>query len=616
MEDGTAFQMSDRRKFVIALLAILLVTIVVYLPALGNGFVEWDDREYVFDNPYIRSIDLQSLRWMFLSYYAANWHPLSWLSLAVDYSIWGLDPRGYHLTNVILHGINTLIVVILAKMLFLAASEKRHLALPFAILTGLLFGLHPIHVESVAWVSERKDLLYTLFYLSSIVFYLKFRMDNFKPGYWLCLLLFILSGLSKPMAISLPLVLMALDYYPLGITRLNRESMVRSIRNKLPLLVIAVALALVTFYVQRQSGAMTTMQMVGFGERLLVAQWALLFYLYKTFVPVGYVFMYLIPPNITFLNPAYSITLVINAFTLVAVYALRHKLPILVVSAIIYLVTLAPVLGIVQVGGQAAADRYMYLTLLVPIILTTSAVIHIREKFVGGQAGKTLFYGALSFVLAILSYLTVSQVYVWRDTVSLATNAIKHHPEHNHAYLKRADAYYQLGKYRGVADDMTRVIEINTNNPTRASTPKHWDYAVRAEAYSRLGMFEEAIRDYSVAIASNRSIPDYFRARAELYELTGQRDLALGDYLRVLSSTPGDVGLHYKVALIQNGMGRHKDAIKHLDTAINLNPNMGMLYFQRALDYKALGDDKSAELDLRKAAGLGVEKARQMLEKP
>lgn len=606
--------MSERSKTVIALLVVVLVTVLVYLPALGNGFVEWDDRDYVFENPFIRSIDLQSLRWMFMEYYAANWHPLTWLSLAADYSIWGLDPRGYHLTNVILHAINTLLVVVLARMLFMAASDKRHLALPFAVLTGLLFGLHPIHVESVAWVSERKDLLYSLFYLSSIIFYLKFRMDRFRPGYWLCVILFILSGLSKPMAISLPLVLMAIDYYPLRIIQANRASIMKSILNKLPMLIAAVALAAVTFYVQQQSGAMKTMQIVGFGERLLVAQWALLFYLYKTFVPVGYIFMYLIPPGITLSNPAYSIPLALNAVALVSIVVLRTKLPILAVSAIVYLVSLAPVLGIVQVGGQAAADRYMYLSLLVPIILTVTAVMHIREKSGAGRPARTLLYGALALVLAVLSYLTVAQVYVWRDTVSLATNAIDHYPEHNHAYLKRADAYNQLGMYRELVDDMTRVIEINTKNPTRATTPKHWDYAVRAEAYARLGMFEEAIRDYSVAIAANNKIPAYFRARAELYEVTGQKDLALSDYEHLRGTAPGDIGLYYKAALIQYELGRFSDAIESLDTAIGLNPNIGMLFFQRALNYEALGDHGSAKPDLEKAAGLGVDKAREMLE--
>lgn len=607
--------MSDKRKIGIALAAVVLVTFLVYLPALGNGFVEWDDREYVFENLGIRSLDLQSLRWMFLGYYSANWHPLTWLSLAVDYSIWGLNPKGYHLTNIILHAINTMFVVVLARLLFFAATGKKQQALFFAVLVGLFFGLHPIHVESVAWVSERKDLLYGLFYILSIIFYLKYRLENHKAGYWLCLLMFVFSALSKPMAISLPLVLVALDYFPLRIIKPDWTSLLQSIKNKIPLLMVAIALAMVTFFVQQKSGAMTTMQLVSFGERLLVAQWALLFYLYKTFVPVGYIFLYLIPPNVTLFSLAYSIPLVINTLILIIMYLLRNKAPILLVSAFIYFVTLLPVLGIVQVGGQAAADRYMYFTLLVPIILTASLVIHVQEKYVESLLSKALYYGTLAIVLVTLSYLTVTQVYVWRDTVSLATNAIKHRPEHNHAYLKRADAYNQLGMYNEVIGDMTRVIEINTRNPTRATTPKHWDYAIRGETYFKLAMYEEAIRDYSKAIASNNTIPGYFRARAEIYEIIGQKELALDDYLRILQSATGDVGLHYKVALIQSDLGWYNDAITYLNAAISLNPDIGALYFHRALNYKALNNDMKAEMDLKKAAELGVPNARKMLDK-
>ncbi len=550
--------MSEKRKIGIALAAVFLVTLLVYLPALGNGFVEWDDREYVFENPGIRSLDLQSLRWMFLGYYSANWHPLTWLSLAVDYSIWGLNPKGYHLTNIILHAINTLFVVVMAKMLFVAAIGKKQQALFFAVLVGLFFGLHPIHVESVAWVSERKDLLYGLFYILGIIFYLKYRLENHKASYWLCLLMFIFSGLSKPMAVSLPLVLVALDYYPLRIIQPGWASIIESIKNKLPLIMVAIALAAVTFVVQQKSGAMTTMQIVGLDERLLIAQWALLFYLYKTFIPVAYIFLYLIPANVTLLNPAYSIPLLINTLLLVAVYLLRNKAPMLLASAFIYLVMLFPVLGIVQVGGQAAADRYMYITLLVPVVLFAAGIVYVKMHLLNGATGKIAFYSFLSVVLASFCYLTVSQVYVWRDTISLATHAIKHYPEHNHAYLKRADAHYQLGMYGEVVDDMTRVIEINTNNPTRASSPKHQDYAIRGEAYFRLGMYGEAIRDYSQAIASNNTRPDYVRRRAEIYEITGKKDLALSDYLQVLKFTPGDTGLRYKVAQIQSELDVQK----------------------------------------------------------
>ena len=239
--------MSDRRKIGIALVAVGLVTFIIYLPALGNGFVEWDDREYVLENLNIRVLHIQSLQWMFLDYHSANWHPLTWLSLSIDYLIWGLNPKGYHFTNIILHTINSMLVVIMARMLFVSAKGTQHLALHFAVLVGLFFGLHPIHVESVAWVSERKDLLYCLFYLLSIIFYLEYRVKNSKLNYLLCLLTFLLSALSKPMAISLPLVLVVLDFYPLRIIRPDWASIFKSVWDKFPLFIAAIVLATITF---------------------------------------------------------------------------------------------------------------------------------------------------------------------------------------------------------------------------------------------------------------------------------------------------------------------------------------------------------------------------------
>ncbi len=228
-------QKTNKVRFLFAAL-IAFLTFIVYLPALRNGFVYWDDNLYVFENPDIRSLDLAFFRWAFFGFHVSNWHPLTWISHALDYALWGMNPLGHHLTSIILHAVNTALVVLLALKLLDIVREKseekasalflnNRAVLIAAGVTGLLFGIHPVHVESVAWVSERKDLLCALFFLLSIMMYVNAvtRMGHGAEGKTVpmrallsALCFFVLALLSKPMAVSLPIVLMILDWYPLN----------------------------------------------------------------------------------------------------------------------------------------------------------------------------------------------------------------------------------------------------------------------------------------------------------------------------------------------------------------------------------------------------------------
>jgi hypothetical protein len=229
--------MSKRRSLIAALIA--LFTFLVFLPALWNGFVNWDDQEYVYENSFIRAIDARLFRAAFLEFHSANWHPLTWISHALDYRMWGLNAAGHHLTSIVLHACNTFLVVLLVLRLVETAGNPSQRGLPGfssdrAILltggvTGLLFGLHPLHVESVAWISERKDLLCALFFLITLMTYMKYvgglNAGNvqrhgvsrfFHTHYLYAMGFYALALLSKPMAVSLPLVLLIVDWYPLN----------------------------------------------------------------------------------------------------------------------------------------------------------------------------------------------------------------------------------------------------------------------------------------------------------------------------------------------------------------------------------------------------------------
>ena len=258
---------------------VALVTFLIYLTALRNDFINWDDGPYVYENPHIRSLNAAFFKWAFFDFYESNWHPLTWVSHAVDYAIWGLNPLGHHLTNIILHTINAFIVVFLVIRLLEAWKERttwngppsflnERAALIAAGTTGLLFGLHPVHVESVAWVAERKDLLCALFFLLSIIAYTKYAsgMDKepvnsnkaprfFNKNYLAALGLFILALLSKPMAVSLPVVLLVLDWFPFNRIRSGRTLWAAGV-EKLPFIALSLVSSIITVLAQKAGGAL------------------------------------------------------------------------------------------------------------------------------------------------------------------------------------------------------------------------------------------------------------------------------------------------------------------------------------------------------------------------
>ena len=265
--------MNKRTKYIIAF-SVAVVTFIVFLPALQNEFLNWDDIEYISGNSFIRSLDTQLLKSAFLEFHAWNWHPLTWLSHAVDYSVWGLNPLGHHLTNNILHALNTLLVVLLVMRLigvFKKTAGNNALSQPFlhdrtimitGAATGLLFGLHPLHVESVAWAAERKDLLCAFFFLLTIITYAHYVIEIsartsvnyasrfFNRKYLYALGFFILSLLSKPMAVTLPFVLLILDWYPFKRIQSLKTFWTTSI-EKLPFLALALISSVLTVLAQK-----------------------------------------------------------------------------------------------------------------------------------------------------------------------------------------------------------------------------------------------------------------------------------------------------------------------------------------------------------------------------
>lgn len=520
-----------RYKYTLAA-SVALLAFLVYLPALRNEFVYWDDNLYIVENPDIRSLDMALFRWAFFGFHVSNWHPITWMSHAVDYALWGMNPLGHHLTNIVLHAINTALVVMLTLKLLEIAQERiqRNAAASFltgrtvltaAGVTGLLFGVHPVHVESVAWAAERKDLLCALFFLLSVLAYVKAvgRMRQSTDGIGqsagfkkltlgampssLCF--FALALMSKPMAVSLPAVLLILDWHPLKKIRSFQTSW-SAIVEKIPFLYLSLASSILAIIAQKAGGALSTIDKVPLSIRLLVASKSLIAYLGKMLLPVNLIPLYPYPRDVSLLSIEYLAAILLVMGVTAACVVLAKKQQIWLAAWGYYVLTLMPVLGIVQVGNQAMADRYTYLPSLGLFFLAGVGAAWISEKIFWNKSRALFTRGAgvtISVLLVLcLSYLTVRQTAVWRDSLSLWTYVIEKEPRKIPlAYNNRGMVFFKVGKFNQAIADFNQAI---------AMVPEYAKaYYNRGSAYDKMGELDKAIADYRKTILLD---PFYYEA--------------------------------------------------------------------------------------------------------
>jgi tetratricopeptide (TPR) repeat protein len=642
---------------------VSLVTLLVYLPALQNGFVNWDDQLYVYKNSNIWALDVDFFKWIFSAFHASNWHPLTWLSHAIDYALWGLNPLGHHLTSIIFHGLNTFIVVLLITRLVSLVrmdgdigiinheDQVRQATLPsersihshkFSLIvgavTGLLFGLHPLHVESVAWVSERKDVLCAFFFFLSVFSYIQYTSSvQGRRGvqYGLCLLFFILSLMSKPMAVTLPVVLLILDVYPLG--RLDVTSLLRSkpliLTEKLPFFMFSAAALVLTFMAQKESGAIKSLDVHPMGERVLVAFRSLCFYLYKTVWPRNLAPLYPYPSEISVFGLMYTGTIItVLGITLFCIWAWRRQ-KVWAVVWTYYVVTLMPVLGIVQVGEQAAADRYTYISGLgVVLLVGLGSAYGWREIMRKGNGAFRTFFASASviFILLALSFKTVNQIEVWKDSMTLWNWELKMFPDSFAAYKNRGKAYKDLGKYNQAVRDYDKSVALN---------PDYADaYVNRGNVYKELKFYQRALEDYNTAIVLDHDFAVAYFNRGVVYSELREYEKSIENYNKVIELAPSYAYAYLNRGLVYEKSGdyqkalqdigkamriNHKDrevmtaygnihtvleryqlALEELNKVIELYPKFPKVYYSRGIVYEKTGDYQQAIKDYTKAIDL------------
>lgn len=615
--------------------ACVALAAAAFAPTLVNGFTTWDDPHYILENPLIRSLTPKSVFTLFVTpEYAGNYHPLTLLALAIQRALFGDSPFGYHLVSLLLH----LGVTFLAWRFTLRLTGR----VVAALAAGLLFGLHPLHVEPVAWLSDQKDLLYSLFFLTAADTYLRTR-DEGDAGalHRRVLPLFLLALLSKALAVTLPLVLLLIDWHRDG--GIGR----RALLAKVPLFALSLLFGVIAVNAQASAGAVTVAGPDGIVEKFLYASAGYVLYIAKLAVPFGLSPWY---PYHRELPAHYWAFPVIAALIAYAALRFRRRFPEGLFGLAWYTVTVAPVLQLLQVGNAAMADRYAYLPSLG--ILVAFGVYAARrlapllgsEEGAGADAGGRSGAGRrdvsrartaaalLAIYVLTLGGMSAAQAGIWRDGTTLWTRVVERHPDSPAGWFNRGYARHAAGRFAEAVSDYDRALSLNPAYPHArynrglslfflgrkeqalgeisaelAARPgdidaRYW----RGNVLASLGRPIEAAREYAVVLDS---APDHFEATVRRgLALTAARDFAAAerDFDRAISLRPGEPNLHFNRANVRAGLNRWDDAIADYSAVLRSAPGDRDAFYARGVAFFLKGDTASACADLARSSAFGL----------
>lgn len=590
---------SPRLRWALAV-ALAAATFAVYVRTLTHDFVYLDDRVYVTENPVVqKGLTFSGIRWAFTTFEASNYHPLTWLSHMLDCSLYGLWSGGHHLTSLLLHVAN---VVLLFHLLWRMTGAVW----PSAFVAGA-FGLHPAHVESVAWVAERKDVLSTCLGLLTLLAYVRFVEGRRSGWYLIVMAAFVLSLLAKPMMVTLPALMLLLDHWPLR----RVESWTRLFLEKAPLFLLSAASSVVTVIAQKSGGAVVSRTMLAFDDRVANAVVSYAKYLWMTFWPAGLAVYYPLPltphrDSLVMLCGGLLLAITVGAVTL------RRSHPNVLIGWLWFVGMLVPVIGLVQVGGQAMADRYTYIPIVGIFIMIAylktapikaAGVSKRAERKAGAEHAHTdlppnstpalpRILGA--GVLIALSICTVVQVRYWRDNFTLFQRAIDVVHDNAQGHLFMANSLQRAGRLPEAIAHFSEAVRIVPNEPYNVTDYGH--------ALLDNGQFDEAAVQLQRALTL---LPGYADAHyyLGLARLAQKRDYeAAMQFEKALARGPQYTKAHLHAGTAYARLGQHAPAIIHLQKWLAIDPQSVEGLTQLAQVYHSAGNLPAARDTLRKAA--------------
>jgi tetratricopeptide (TPR) repeat protein len=615
--------MTTRHWKIVIPLLLVLVTLAVFWQVRGHDFINLDDEPYITQNPHVREgLTAGNLTWAFTATHASNWHPITWLSHQLDVQILGMDPAGHHLVSLLLHVANTLLLFLVLNRMTQALWQSAAVA--------FLFALHPLHVESVAWVAERKDVLSTFFLLLTLWAYFLYarnpRLVRFLP----VVALFALGLMSKPMLVTLPFVLLLLDYWPLGryagtekkspppvveSAGKKKKQKIKSaeegppvlperreatlpvnvlgslVAEKIPLFVLSVLSSIITFFAQQKGGAMSPLDSIPLLTRLGNALISYASYIVKTVFPQDLAVFYPYPAGIAAWQVLGSAALIGG----ISFFAIRYRkrFPFALVGWLWYIGTLVPVIGIVQVGMQAMADRYTY----VPHIGLFIAVVWGAGELASRQPrGRKILAALTGVVFASLTVITWNQITHWRSSITLFEHALSVTEQNSLAHLNFGVALNRAGKGREAAEHYREALRINPN-----SSGGHFNLA---NYYSATGQKDEALRHYREAVRINPRYTNAYNNLGLLMMSERQAEEAIPYYRKAIELDPSNAGVRYNYGIALAAAGHLPEAIEQFKSALEGRPNYPEAHNYLGMAFLMQGNREEAIRHFRQALWL------------
>jgi tetratricopeptide (TPR) repeat protein len=630
---------TKRKAAILSVLVMIALILVVYWPVQSYDFINYDDRGYVTSNNIVQAgFTFNSLREAFSKNYLGNVHPLTMLSHMLDSQLFGPRAGGHHWTNVIIHILNTILLFLLFNKLTGAMWRSVFIA--------ALFAIHPINVESVAWISERKNVLSTFFWIVTMLFYVWYaRFPNWK-SYLPVVICFALGLMSKPMLVTLPFTLLLLDYWPLGRMKikhqledqtsettgdtLRKKRILFLVLEKAPLFVLSAIFSYLTLFAQKNVGALSSLQSFPILYRLGNAVISYILYIRKMFWPFDLAVFYPLNYNITLWQVVLSFELLIVVTIFVCTYF--RRLPYLLMGWLWYLGTLVPVIGIIQVGDQAMADRYAYVPFIGLFIMLTWGAFDILKKYFSSRITLII---ALSIIVG-LTIVAKRQIQYWQNTFTLFSHALdvtqnnsvaqsnvagellmqnkvseamihcekalSLNPNDYNALVHIARAYDLLGENNKAIDALMLAIKIH---PEYAKA--HNDLSI---LFLKAGKVQDAMKEYRKAVEfnSNKNNFELHYNFGNILATQGHYDEAIIQYNQVLRIQPHNAVVHFNLAILLLQQEKKDDALNHFQEAVKIQPQYAKAHYQLSLILKQKGRTEEANRHYQEAIRLTLDR--------
>jgi len=596
---------------------LILITVLVYFKALFNGFSGYDDTDIIIHNPLLQQLSWESIKTIFTTFKGTDF-PLTLLSYTIEHRFFGFNPFYFHLFNIVLHVSNSVLVYILIKKI----SNNFFVA----AFCSLFFAIHPMHVESVAWISERKDVLYAFFFLLSLISYTGYLQNNKKWQYlFRTLIWFILSLLSKPSAVILPFVLIIMDYY------INKEFSLKSILFKVPFLLVSVWFGFIAIAAQKSVGVISNLSIdFSIFDRIMFFSYSIIYYVVKLFLPIHLSVIHFFPHKTgMFLPLEYYISFPVLLFFIWGMYKIKQYRDILLFGMLFYVITLAMVIQIIPFGQALVAERFTYIPYIG--ILYSIGMLFSREyQRLVSVTYKYILWGILFCCIFLCITTTVYRILVWQNGNTLFTDLISKYPQEGYCWFARGNYYYENKKYKEALFDYNKSIDLKISNPDafvnrgliyldykNTLAAKH-DFIMALhfdkknyKAYNNLGILynslqqiDSSIINFNKAIFYNSNYAEAYKNRGNMYAITGNYSIAIDDFTKAIVLQDNFAEAFNSRGTCFRNLKKYDVAINDYSKALDFESNNPEYWYDRGTTYLLSGKFKDAISDFSTSINL------------